>query len=379
MRGLRSIVGTATVFVTMVFATVPALAVGAWRTVPSPNPTANDQLGAVIALSSTDVWTTGTQYSTSDGSFHPLVVHYDGASWQVVPVPEPAGVRSDELTSLSAVSATDIWAVGFSQVTKKVRHPLMEHYNGSAWSVVTLPPALAGASLAAVAAVSSNDVWAVGAASGVPLVEHFDGSGWSTVPSPGINGGHLDRVVAVSPTNLWAIGGQSGAGGSEFAEHFDGSSWSQVVLPAPTVPNAGWTLYGLSATSAGDVWAVGSVESADGVSFRPLVEHYDGTAWLILPAPNLNSSAQVSVFNAVTAVSPTDVWAVGQGGPGNQQFFTLIEHYDGTTWQVVPSPSRTTVNGLDGIAHAGAGQLWATGYSYPAGSTNGQTLVESYP
>lgn len=84
------------------------------------------------------------------------------------------------------------------------------------------------------------------------------------------------------------------------------------------------------------------------------------------------------VLNAIKANSPTDVWAVGeafnaaQSGSGT----TLIEHYDGKAWSIVPSPSPGTGDVLTGVTTSNASNnVWAVGYYTPAGSSVAQTLT----
>jgi hypothetical protein len=87
-------------------------------------------------------------------------------------------------------------------------------------------------------------------------------------------------------------------------------------------------------------------------------------------------------LTGVVAVTPTDVWAVGgtwveraSGDPPAGVFRTLIEHWDGTSWQVAPSPNPGRVavvrsrwgkepassNQLYGIAAVSANDIWAVG------------------
>src|SRR3954466_300580 len=59
------------------------------------------------------------------------------------------------------------------------------------------------------------------------------------------------------------------------------------------------------------------------------------TFWSIVPSPN---PAHANLLYAVDATSPTDVWAAGfVYADGVQR--TLIEHSDGESWTVVPSPN----------------------------------------
>ena len=63
-----------------------------------------------------------------------------------------------------AVSASDIWTVGDIFPASGIVQPLMEHWNGSQWSVVQTPNIGSGGHFFQyVAADSANDLWAVGA------------------------------------------------------------------------------------------------------------------------------------------------------------------------------------------------------------------------
>jgi len=84
-------------------------------------------------------------------------------NWQIIA--SPNGSRQvNELHSVSALAENDVWAVGVSYNTERtLGSTLIEHWNGSRWSVVPSPnPSSFVNKLNAVAAVSPNDVWAVG-------------------------------------------------------------------------------------------------------------------------------------------------------------------------------------------------------------------------
>lgn len=84
------------------------------------------------------------------------------------------------------------------------------------WSVVaSRNPQPSFDVLTDVSALSATDAWAVGTSgrgsNARPLIEHWDGMTWSVVPGPttstsflGLNG-----VVAISPTNVWAVGNKA--------------------------------------------------------------------------------------------------------------------------------------------------------------------------
>src|ERR1051326_4179457 len=75
--------------------------------------------------------------------------------------------------------------------------------------------------------------------------------------------------------------------------------WKGVLAPA---------LHGgisaLAATSASDLWAIGTV----GVGFAPISMHWDGSIWTQVSVATVGT---FDVLRGVTAVSSTDVWAAG--------------------------------------------------------------------
>lgn len=77
---------------------------------------------------------------------------------------------SHVLNAVTAVSATDAWAVGYYQ-TPTASRALVEHWNGVAWRLVG-SPAPPGSELKGIAALSVNDVWAVGVASTLSAPVH---------------------------------------------------------------------------------------------------------------------------------------------------------------------------------------------------------------
>src|SRR5439155_2016741 len=109
----------------------------------------------------------------------------------------------------AAVSANDVWAVGYYTVFGSADHTLIEHWNGASWGIVPSPNPGSNNYLYGVVALSANDIWAVGEyidSSGVyrrTLVEHWNGTSWSVVPSPN---GSLHGVAAVASNDLWAVG-----------------------------------------------------------------------------------------------------------------------------------------------------------------------------
>jgi hypothetical protein len=92
-------------------------------------------------------------------------------------------------------------------------------------------------------------------------------------------------------------------------EHWDGTSWSIVASTNPD-PSGPSDLDGIAAISANDIWAVGTSGGAFVVpTAKTLTEHWDGTSWSIIPSPS-PAQDQNQLF-AVTALSDGTVAAVG--------------------------------------------------------------------
>src|SRR5262249_56055050 len=87
-------------------------------------------------------------------------------------------------------------------------------------------------------------------------------------------------------------------------------------------------------------------------------EAWDGSAWHIAAAPKLNT--QRDILYAAAAVSASDVWAVGHQQSWDGTFGTLVEHWDGTSWSVVPSPDPgSSANHLYGLPAPRPNDIWA--------------------
>src|SRR5262249_17863386 len=161
------------------------------------------------------------------------------------------------------------------------------HWDGTNWSIVPSPsPGTQGLnSLAGVAANSTNDVWAVGNSTSTgyssTLIEHWDGSAWSVVSSPNMQGTNnaLNGVVALGTNKVWAVGYSGSGFFSTLTEHWAGAGWT--IVPSPDVSGDSDVLYAVSGTGASGVWAAGDTQSGFGYYFT-LIEHWNGSGWSIV-------------------------------------------------------------------------------------------------
>src|SRR5205807_6085949 len=118
-----------------------------------------------------------------------LVEHWNGTSWRIVSSPN-IGSNFNTLSGVTAISSTNAWAVGFViNSSKNINQPLVEHWNGTKWGIVSTP-SIADAALNGITAVSASDVWTVGTTfthsrtNSQPLIEHWNGTNWRLVPGP---------------------------------------------------------------------------------------------------------------------------------------------------------------------------------------------------
>lgn len=316
-----------------------------WKIVKSPNGStqavSNNLLLGATTIASNDIWSVGYFNGNT------LTEHWNGTQWTLVQ--SPNGTSGSMLNAVSAVSSTNVWAVGIQDTNGSVtsNRTLIEHWDGTKWSVVPSPNAsIEGDELYGVAAISANDVWAVGYFENnaetliLPLLEHWDGKQWGIAQDPAVSiaFNFIESVTAASTNNVWAVGYTINGGDNEnLILHFDGTQWS--ILPTVPIPSDGNALQSVTAVSSTDAWAVGRKNINQGESSSTLAIHWNGKTWSAVASPN--NGTLTNALEGVTALSSNDVWAVGLAAQPPLGFNqTLIEHWDGKTWSIVASPNK---------------------------------------
>ena len=336
-----------------------------WKLTASPSP-GNDsnELDGVAAQSANDVWAVGN-YQTN-GVVQTLVEHWNGSAWSVVASPNPSS--DDVLTAITRVPGTqdDYWAVGqyFSVLSWQT---LILHEEDGKWSQVSSPNLGTNFDnfLTGVTAISENDAWAVGSyfdgSNTITLTEHWNGKAWSVVssPNPGPFYSNLSAVASVASNDVWAVGDYDNNNGEQtLAEHWDGKSWSAVTSPTP---GAGGELNAIThVPGTNQVWATGFYFASNSGQQPSLIEQWNGTQWSVVASPS--PGASFDYLKGIAAVGANDIWAVGQYSQGEVPIVALVEHWNGTGWSVVsvPSPDASDVlNGVARIPHTN--KLWGVG------------------
>jgi hypothetical protein len=294
-----------------------------------------------------------------------LIEHWDGSKWLIVPSPNKTSFT--ELIGVGSAGSSNVWAVGYYVPSGSgKRRTLVEHWDGTKWSIQTSPnPYADNDELFGVAAVSPTDVWAVGAngdPGSRPLIEHFNGTKWAVVPGAAtVHSGALHGVEAVSKSDVLAVGRTGLVGnGQPLVEQYNGHTWSAVATP--TTPRQGDDLFGVSAHGDALAWVVGNQGGTS--ALQTLTMRNTGSGWQVVASPNLGGVGHANVLYGVSAISARNAWAVGyyESGPTFTKRAVVL-HFSGGAWKVVPSASPGTGSVLNAIAAVSGTALWATGTS----------------
>jgi hypothetical protein len=287
---------------------------------------ANLELNGVDAIAADDVWTVGVR-----SDFVPFMRHWDGTSWRTFIGPR----KVQELYAVAHVSSNDVWVGGDNGII---------HWDGSTWKVSYQAPGRYD-SISSLVAISDDDVWGVGADIGVGSVTvHWDGSTWTEFDGvdPEIS---LTGVDADQSDDVWAVS-INGA-----VEHWDGTSWTQLASQSSN-------LMAVATVASDDVWMTGYDDTLPPYKPQASMLHWDGheLAKVDVPTPGGDSS-----LVALSAVSPTDIWAVGWMTPTHGLIRGLIEHWDGKHWHIRPTPDLPARSYLRGVSGASSNDAYAVG------------------
>jgi hypothetical protein len=206
-------------------------------------------------------------------------VDADVSPWEVAQQDLPGA-----LLSVWGTSASDIWAVGSSTG----EGPLVLHYDGSTWDEVDT------------SAVGDVDFWWVFGFEDGPVymggsggtIVSYEAGALTTMSTP-TNALTVFGIWGCSPDDVWAVGGQEGGNQGGFAWRLDGDAWVEAEgFPTEvSAADAVWKMYGRSCT---DAWMVGTAGLAihwDGNAFSP-VERVAGNSLFTVHA---NSERFVAV------------------------------------------------------------------------------------
>jgi len=204
----------------------------AWRGSPLPAGL-HDTIDAASAASATDIWAV-----THFGGY---VLHWNGARWSLAKRLPGGG----QLTGVTAHSPDDVWVFGGGGSIGGLG---TWHFNGRAWRQWTG----SASGLEKASAVSATNIWAVGG----PLtpdsaIVHFNGRSWRPVTAPALSGLSFRDIRAFSRNDVWVTATAATSPLPAFLVHFNGTRWTRFELP--------WKVdvYELAADGHGGLWMNG--------------------------------------------------------------------------------------------------------------------------
>jgi hypothetical protein len=226
------------------------------------------EIDAMSASSPTNAWAVG---KITDTSNEPTSLHWNGKAWSTVSIPltkTNTGVNAPELTEVSTTSPTNAWAI---ELYQSDLYKVVHLVNGR-WSVAKSIPQ--GAYLAEVATSSKHLTYVietifVSAEKRDSSILKFNGKTWSKVALPAADR-HLSLMrVAVSGKSIWVIV-QNFTAQTDTIIHSDGGKWTTELA----LPPSSWSLDTISAESSKQALA-GGEDGGD----QTYVTESNGSKW----------------------------------------------------------------------------------------------------
>jgi hypothetical protein len=305
-----------------------------WSVRATPSTGAADTTLAAVSCSAPNACSAVGSTQAGQGLAYPgspLVERWNGSAWSMEAMPEPSGAGlSEYLTGVSCPSAERCVAVGFYSVNGEGTGTIAADWNGTSWSLQTF--SYASAQLLSVSCASAGSCTAVGQFGGQTAADHWNGTTWTplrppnpTTPQPG------DGLVAVGCTSDPTRGCQSvgtEASGdfsvSTFGVGWNGRAWTLEPTPSPGNHAA---LLGVSCGIVNACVAVGG-HSVSGVGDLPLIGLWNGIGWTARSGPLVRGT-----LDGVSCTDPNACTAVGLTETDSRGL-PLIERWNGMSWRV---------------------------------------------
>jgi hypothetical protein len=171
-----------------------------WQTWSDRN--VNVNYGGLSAISDRDVWLGGNDAAG------PLVMHWDGRSWQHVQAPADPGLV---ILAIDAKSDDQVWIAGYHADENDHWTGVVEEWDGSTWHDLDQPQIADPygvddqVSYTAISAVDAKSAWVGGGAGEVPLTILASAPGSIMPPEPRPLSAVIYDIDAVDATTAWAV------------------------------------------------------------------------------------------------------------------------------------------------------------------------------
>lgn len=304
---------------------------GEWslQTVPSPAGAKSASLSAVSCFSPSFCEAVG-YYKNSSGVFFSLTEVWNGVEWKAQSTPEPTGTLNSLLAGVSCTSSTACSAVGYYESASGAILSLAERWNGSEWKVQTTPnPAGAketepsGVSCTASNACTLAGTYENSAGVALPFAESWNGSEWSVQTMPTATGATQTRLWDVSCTSATACTATGSYRNSSAAEmplavRWNGTEWATQTMPLPSGAKNTYG-YGVSCATPTECVVTGVSLNSSG-KYVTFAERWNGTTWSVQSTPN-NEKGEGWLSGGVSCATTTSCAAVGNAGKTFAEIF----------------------------------------------------------
>ncbi|WP_395365699.1 hypothetical protein ACHGLA_32405 [Streptomyces sp. YH02] len=277
-----------------------------------PQPADHGRLDDLAVGAPDKVWAVGTRHETVGETDwdrgRALLQHWNGTAWSEVALPFPEGAGDTSLSAVDVDAGGSVWVYGGYADTTGEYVPVMfrgdadgggdwtrlpadtglnwvsqlevgpggvahaigdgvSRFDGTSWTMQSLPPSLDGAMYDGIEMRGANDIWAVGHIRDEklwrrPVIVRYDGRAWRTVRTPAETGQLFD--IAFDGSGSPVVVGET-------MDPAVNPAGNYVLTPGPRgfltrteePPGAGY-LYGAATDAAGRVWTVGGTAGAEG-------------------------------------------------------------------------------------------------------------------
>jgi hypothetical protein len=272
----------------------------------------------------------------------PVLERWNGRTWSIQKFTTPSGTTDGELLAISCASANLCVAVGdTSKGSDSV--PLLEDWNGHAWTGKVLTTGFTRSFLIGVACPATRTCVAVGEVlNGVyeQYAERWNGSSWTgrvLAPPSGTIASQLDAVACYVAGHCLAAGYRiTGTARDIVADTLTGSAWKLSLPKNPSTETTPWnTVNGASCPANGDCIVVGAIGGTSAATLT-LAEEWTGGHWKVLPTLNVPHDVGTQL-DGVACASRTSCVAVGysQSSPDNTGYSVLAERFNGAHWSMI--------------------------------------------
>jgi len=293
-----------------------------WSIVPSVNASATgySQLNRVDATSTSNVWAIGS-----------LVERYNGTNWVAMSSPASVALRGLDVVSPSEVWVAGYSGSAATIAQWKNGMWTRRYTQASTGRHLTVFEAIAVDAAGKVWAVGWDRDYDAPGRPVSSLVVHFNGTSWTREATPNpANRNTLTDVVALGNGEVFAVGvAQDTSGGGITPRSLmlrrTGGTWSSLTVPKGETGSQD-QLLSVAAVSSTSVWSVGYYSSPSSGLYEPLLVHWTGnggagTLAVSHPSPALTVSALAS---GVSATSAGNLWAAGYTSPPSGGNATLV-------------------------------------------------------